>query len=68
MSAKIELSSSHQEKNVKVSDLKRTLSHFNDEDEIVLKHIDGRDWVINQCIRVYTRDARVIIDGYNREV
>ena len=52
---------------MKVKDLIEKLKYFNSETEIVLKHKDGRQVVINKDIRVYAWEGRAIIDGYNQE-
>jgi|SaaInlV_120m_DNA_1039710.scaffolds.fasta_scaffold102645_1 hypothetical protein len=52
---------------MKVKDLINSLSDFNPESDIVLKHRDGRDTVTNLRIRVFQIDNRAVIDGYEQE-
>lgn len=52
---------------MKVKDLINQLNHFKPEDEIVLKARDGREFIVNLKLRVYSWEGRAVIDGYHRE-
>ena len=52
---------------MKVRDLIDSLSNYEPDDDIVLKHLYTNPEVVMTTLRVYKWHGRVVVDGYNQE-